>query len=176
MPNLRDSHSGFTLIELIMVIVILGILSALAIPRFADLGDSARASVVNGTGAAFQSGIHIAHSMWLVQGTNGPIDNLQVYGSTSSGQLDINSSGWPAQNWPPFESNPTLGNVADCISVWQTIIEAGGPTVATGSTADFDADYSGSNSCLYKLTEDNLLGISYNSNTGVVTIDDDPSS
>jgi MSHA pilin protein MshA len=43
-----NKEKGFTLIELVMVIVILGILAAFALPRFADLGGDARASVFQG--------------------------------------------------------------------------------------------------------------------------------
>ena len=40
----KKGEKGFTLIELIMVIVIIGIISAVAIPRFIGLSDSARLS------------------------------------------------------------------------------------------------------------------------------------
>ena len=41
-------EKGFTLIELVMVIVILGILAAFALPRFADLGGEAESTVCPG--------------------------------------------------------------------------------------------------------------------------------
>ena len=61
-------QAGFTLIELIMVIVILGVLSAFALPRFADLGGDARVANINGLAGALKSAANIAHAQQLANG------------------------------------------------------------------------------------------------------------
>lgn len=62
-------QAGFTLIELIMVIAVLGILAAFALPKFADLSKEARIATVNGVAASMRSGAAIAHSAFLAGGS-----------------------------------------------------------------------------------------------------------
>jgi MSHA pilin protein MshA len=66
-----NKQAGFTLIELIMVIVILGVLSAFALPRFADLGSQARIATINGAAGAMKAAANIAHAQQLANGASG---------------------------------------------------------------------------------------------------------
>jgi MSHA pilin protein MshA len=67
--NVKANQEGFTLIELVVVIVILGILAVTAAPKFIDLTGDAKASTIQAVKGSLNSAADMAHAKSLVNGT-----------------------------------------------------------------------------------------------------------
>jgi MSHA pilin protein MshA len=105
----KTPQGGFTLIELVVVIVILGILAAFAIPRFANIAKDARVSALNGLAGSLRSTSALVHGMALAQNQNGAtgtviilaLNNLDpatytVVAGTGSVTIEVVGAGTPA--------------------------------------------------------------------------------
>lgn len=129
----QRNQGGFTIIELVVVILLLGILTATALPRFLDVTDEAHAAVVDGVRSGLQTGAILYRSAWIAGGQVGTDTAVSQFGD---GTLAPSSAGYP------LEVSPADGSIdggTDCDNIFTGLLQVGRPTTNVVTPGGLDA-------------------------------------
>ncbi len=142
-----SKEKGFTLIELVIVVVILGFLAATAIPKFIDLTEQAKQANIEAMAGGFATGISLARSQWEAEArpkdTNdvnivnydGTIVYLTSEDRTTSPTI---SPGYIVGTNSGSGINGKTMEIADCISVWISVLQQ--PPLLASSVTEINAE------------------------------------
>lgn len=134
-------QAGFTLIELVIVVVILGFLAATAIPKFIDLSEQAQQANVEGMAGGFATGVSLARAQWEAEARPKDVNGINFVNydgvdlSLTNEDLDNGIRGGYVLGLT------TISSIAgvNCLEVWNNIYQQP-PSIST-SLNDGVSDY-----------------------------------
>ena len=131
MRNRQKKQQGFTIIELIIVVVILGLLAAAAIPRFTDVSSDAEDAALEGVAGGFASAVGIVRGEWELSGRPKGAASTGAGAEVSMDQVLLyvdGNTGYPVSGDNNAAHDENI-QAADCASIMQSILQ-GAPTVS----------------------------------------------
>jgi MSHA pilin protein MshB len=112
---MKLKQQGFSLIELVIVIVILGLLAATAIPRFLNVTDDAEDASVDGVAGGLATAVSFVRAQWEVDGRS----NISVLLDGTSVSLD-KRFGYPTGT---TNTDATAMNSTRCQEVFDSVLQ-----------------------------------------------------